>query len=359
MSTHASRGMLLMFSRFFKVKQQPDYYELGGPRSYHKFRYQNTSVILIGEVHNPISLDLDHEYISIFNNYVANNRVILFLESDGTPRPKGTHGIDFMKSLEQLTPSPNLEMVFAEKRSEFCDEKYVYLWLFLEKIEDIEKSINHKKTKSHQTFSNTTEFMHSEALDDISLLYSQCCSFRELRDFLVSEITALDSMADKYINSNPQIYAFIGASILNVNEALGLLIELEEEYRSLQLEETNLEQNNLVSVCVEMMKKISSFKPASKLRDIYLNYLSSFHDATLLCDIWDRLEKNQEQSTLMVVMGDGHIERLSLLLKTIAIEEASIFADRKGRVIAPGTLDRFLKNNFEEALHQEKVCLVM
>ncbi|AUH72825.1 MULTISPECIES: hypothetical protein [Legionella] len=348
-----------MFSRFFKTANKPDdYYRLGGPRSYHKFIYNNTPIILIGEIHQPIAMELADQYHHAFNEYVKSNKVILFLESTGETRKESSNTIDFMKSLEMLEPSSNLEMIFTEKRSQFCDEKYVYLWLFLEKIDEIEKSITKKNKKVQRPFGTIAEFTQSQELKHLGLLYSKCCSFNELAEFISAQINLLDNMADNYINSNKELYYFIGDSILNINEALGLLIQLETEYRSLNLDETRLREGNLVNNCIEMITKTNSMKPISMLRDVCLKYLLSFHDATLVCDIWEKLQHNEDRKTFIVVMGDSHIEGLTSLFKIIAEEEISIFADHKGRVISPTVLDEFLNNIFEH-IPKEHSCLLM
>ncbi|KTC89193.1 hypothetical protein [Legionella cincinnatiensis] len=349
-----------MFSRFFNTANKTDdYYRLGGPRSYHKFIYNNTPIILIGEVHQPIAMDLAHQYHHVLNEYAKSNKVVLFLESTGKTREESSNTIGFMDSLETLTPSSNLEMIFTEKRSEFCNKKYVCLWLFLEKIEEIEKSITERNKKVRRPFETITEFIQSKELDNLGLLYSKCCSFNELAEFLSAQIKLLDNMADNYINSNKELYYFIGDSILNINDALGLLIQIETEYRSLQLDEARLRDGNLVNNCIEMIKKTNSLKLISMLRDVCLQYLLSFHDATLVCDIWEKLQCNEDRNTFIVVMGDSHIEGLTSLFKVIAEEEISIFANNKGNVISPALLDEFLNHNFEHAPKEEKSCLLM
>lgn len=164
-------------------------------------------------------------------------------------------------------------------------------------------------------FGTIAEFTQSQELKHLGLLYSKCCSFNELAEFISAQINLLDNMADNYINSNKELYYFIGDSILNINEALGLLIQLETEYRSLNLDETRLREGNLVNNCIEMITKTNSMKPISMLRDVCLKYLLSFHDATLVCDIWEKLQHNEDRKTFIVVMGDSHIEGLTSLLK--------------------------------------------
>lgn len=64
-------------------------------------------------------MELADQYHHAFNEYVKSNKVILFLESTGETRKESSNTIDFMKSLEMLEPSSNLEMIFTEKEASF------------------------------------------------------------------------------------------------------------------------------------------------------------------------------------------------------------------------------------------------
>src|SRR5437016_3584453 len=112
-----------MFFNFFK-KTTPDnnYYKLGGPRSFHKFKYRNKSIILIGEVHQKMPNDLANQYVSIFNEFVEIQPVSMFLESSDTEiEAPSSNGLGFITSMKNLTPSPNLEMIPADKRDDHND----------------------------------------------------------------------------------------------------------------------------------------------------------------------------------------------------------------------------------------------
>lgn len=356
-----------MLSYFFKKDLQSErYFRLGGPRSFHKFTYKNTQLILIGEFHNRMSFDLSYQYLSVFNQFIIeNNHVTLFLESTHDEIESfSPEGIGFISSMKQLTPSPHLEVIHADKRADFCHEKFIHLWCFLDTLIDMEKKIMSPPKRRIIQLINATKFFQSEDIINkaikVETLYQKSCHSKDLGDYLASQIKILNALAEKFLEVDEQVHHFIIACLLDLNDALGSLIKLEDEYLSMGFQEEDLETRNLATVCVDMMKKKENFKPVYELHDIYIKYLRSFNDATLLCDIWNKLQcHDYDKQTLIVIMGDSHIERLLTILKLISVQEVSILADRKGDVISPTTLDEYLKKNFEPAPKKESLCLLM
>ena len=123
-------------------------------------------------------------------------------------------------------------------------------------------------------------------------------------------------------------------------------------------QDKDVSNRRLIDICIDMMSKKGNFKPAVDWLNIFSLYERRFLDATLICDIWDKIHYDDNERTLLVTMGDAHIVSLSSLLKIICKEEASIPADREGAIISPKNLNEFLNNHFEHAPSGES-CVMM
>ena len=70
------------FPCFRLFDKEKDYKEpLGGPRSFYKFIYKNSQLILMGEAHKKMPGVLVTKYADVFNQFIEkNDHIKLFLE---------------------------------------------------------------------------------------------------------------------------------------------------------------------------------------------------------------------------------------------------------------------------------------
>ncbi|HAU0218255.1 TPA: hypothetical protein JBF19_06730, partial [Legionella pneumophila] len=130
-----------MFSgKLFKNGQNEKYFNLGGPRSFHKFTLQGTNIILIGEVHERMPNELANQYIEMFSNFIErNDEVKLFLETTGEDEKSSSKGLSFLDCMQHLSHSKKVATFHADKR--YYDDQFGNFFFFLNKLAELEGAI--------------------------------------------------------------------------------------------------------------------------------------------------------------------------------------------------------------------------
>lgn len=336
---------------FSQENRNESYFQLGGPRSFHKFTYKNTTIILIGEVHQKMKNELAKRYIEIFNQFIENNHVKLFIESKGENKNTSSDDLSFIDCMSNLSSSSNLERIHADKRH--YDEGFGNFFFFLNKLADVEGKIIAIYKEKNMTppspipfFNESQDFIKSISM--ISDLYDKSFTLENFLKLLDSQIKILDQLCDKYSKTNIHLRNYLAKCILIVNDALGLALKLEEKYRLMghNKNDNEIGTTPLIQICIAMMQYEKTFYPAQEWLHIYNLYETYFFDATLICDLWDQIDTNKDQEvTLIVATGDSHTNNLSSILKSICVPVASISADKKGKIISP----EIINDNFEHA----------
>ncbi|HAT2116409.1 TPA: hypothetical protein JBA33_05530 [Legionella pneumophila] len=347
---------------FSKSGHNENYFNLGGPRSFHKFTLQGTSIILIGEVHERMPNELASQYMKMFNHFIERNEAVkLFLETTGEDKKSSSKGLSFLDCMQHLDHSKKLAIFHVDKR--YYDDPFGNFFFFLNKLAELEGTIIAKykekriKPPSPTPFFNTPEFLDS--VNQLSQLYNKNFCLLDLYKLLESQLKILEGLVQKYAEENKQLADYLTACLLEVNDALGLALKLEEEYRSMNGLSDKIQNCSLIDICIKMMTHQGSFSPAVEWLQIYNLYEISFLDATLICDLWEAIKNGGEnKSTFILVFGDKHIERLSNFLKIIAMEEISIKANKDGKVIPPKFMEEYLNDHFEHA-SSENNCVLM
>ncbi|MCZ4721528.1 hypothetical protein [Legionella pneumophila] len=351
-----------MFSgKLFKNGQNEKYFNLGGPRSFHKFTLQGTNIILIGEVHERMPNELATQYIEMFSNFIeSNDEVKLFLETTGEDKKSSSKGLSFLDCMQHLSHSKKVATFHADKR--YYDDQFGNFFFFLNKLAELEGTIIAKykekriKPPSPTPFFDIPEFLDS--VNQLSQLYKKNFCLLDLYKLLESQLKILEELVQKYTEENKQISDYLTVCLLEVNDALGLALKLEEEYRSMRSGDET-QNRSLIDICIEMMAHQGSFSKAAEWLRIYNLYETSFLDATLICDLWEAIKTSGENKpTFIFVFGDAHIERLSNFLKVLATEDISIKANKDGKIIPPKLMEQFLNNHFEHA-PSENNCALM
>ncbi|HBB7077292.1 TPA: hypothetical protein I8649_001977 [Legionella pneumophila] len=347
---------------FSKSGHNENYFNLGGPRSFHKFTLQGTNIILIGEVHERMPNELATQYMKMFNHFIERNEAVkLFLETTGEDKKSSSKGLSFLDCMQHLDHSKKLATFHVDKR--YYDAPFGNFFFFLNKLAELEGTIIAKykekriKPPSPTPFFNTPEFLDS--VNQLSQLYNKNFCLLDLYKLLESQLKILEGLVQKYAEENKQLADYLTACLLEVNDALGLALKLEEEYRSMNGLSDKIQNCSLIDICIKMMTHQGSFSPAVEWLQIYNLYETSFLDATLICDLWEAIKNGGEnKSTFILVFGDKHIERLSNFLKIIATEEISIKANKDGKVIPPKFMEEYLNDHFEHA-PSENNCVLM
>nr|HAT8713194.1 hypothetical protein [Legionella jordanis] len=352
-----------MFSgKLFKNEQNEKYFNLGGPRSFHKFTLQGTNIILIGEVHERMPNELATQYTEMFSNFIeSNDEVKLFLETTGEDKKSSSKGLSFLDCLQHLSHSKKVATFHADKR--YYDDQFGNFFFFLNKLAELEGTIIAKykekriKPPSPTPFFDIPEFLDS--VNQLSQLYNKNFCLLDLYKLLESQLKILEELVQKYAKENKQISDYLTVCLLELNDALGLALKLEEEYRSISRSSDETQNRSLIDICIEMMAHQGSFSPAVEWLQIYNLYETNFLDATLICDLWEAIKIGGENKpTFILVFGDKHIEKLSNFLKIIATEEKSIKANKNGKIIPPKFMEEYLKDHFEHA-PSENNCVLM
>ncbi|HFL2713408.1 TPA: hypothetical protein ACGWTM_000541 [Legionella pneumophila] len=347
---------------FSKNERNENYFKLGGPRSFHKFTLQGTNIILIGEVHERMPNELAAQYTEMFNHFIERNeQVKLFLETTGKDKQSSSKELSFLDCMRHLTPSKNLSVLHADKR--YYDDQFGNFFFFLNKLAELEGTIIAKykekriKPPSPTPFFNIPEFIDS--VNQLSQLYKKNFCLLDLYKLLESQLKILEEFIQKYSEENKQLSDYLTACLLEVNDALGLALKLEEEYRSMSGLGDEAQNRSLIDICIEMMAHQGSFSKAAEWLQIYHLYETNFLDATLICDLWEAIKTSGENKpTFIFVFGDAHIERLSHFLKILATEDISIKANKDGKIIPPKLIEEFLNNHFEHAPSENKCALM-
>ena len=203
----------MCFNFFKKPTRDENYYKLGGPRSFHQFKYKNKSIILIGEVHEKMPSDLANQYKDIVNQFVENSpSVSLYLEiSDTEIEAPSSEGLGFIRTMQNLTPSPKLEKIPADKRDSHNKgyDGFLDFFCFLNKLAEIEEQITNTYKEKHCTPPTPIPFFQGQdffnAVTKVGDLYEKNYYFSDLYQFLDSSIKILDALADKYADQNKQV----------------------------------------------------------------------------------------------------------------------------------------------------------
>src|SRR5579872_4361585 len=305
--------MLSGRSNFFSRKNHNEA-KLGGPRSFHKFTYNNKNIILIGEDHIEMSSQLAQEYISIFNKYMELHQVKLFIEKENKKEneEKSSSTMSFIDCMGNLSNSTHLEVINSDDRQVHLGfERFFY---FLVKMREVEESIiekfKEKKLKPPSNIPFPSEEPRFKEFEKLSDDYDVGYSFFDLMELLSSSITALDKLHDQYSKMNSTLSDYIAGCILNINDALGLTLQFQTEYSSLehikQKEEKEIEKTSVLKACIELMKNKNTFNAAVVYANVYILYVANFLDATLICKLFDEISNDENDKILMVVTGNEH-----------------------------------------------------
>lgn len=360
------------FKLFDKKEPLPIDKCLGGPRSFYKFRYKNAQLILMGEVHHNISEALVSKYADVINQFIENNHSIkLFLEQrndDKREREEKTpsDGMLFLDYMESLSNSSHLEIINADDRE--WNNGLDGLEAFLRGMEALQKGIVNIYKEKNLTppsqipyYSEIPWFVEKmQWMDDHA---DKSYTFLDLFKLLTSSMEILDKLYDKYSKINMALGDYIADCIRNINKALSGALEFQEVYRSLeqnkQKDAKEIGKTSVIKACMELMQNEKTCVFAEVLFKIYMTYVHEFLNGTLICKLWDALNDDDNEKTLMVVTGDAHTRDLADVFKKLCTPVISMDADPKGSAISPKRLNEFLHDNFEDAPKRNNMCAIL
>lgn len=350
-----------MLSGHFNLFSKKNYNKarLGGPRSFHKFRYKNKDIILIGEAHIEMNSQLAQEYISIFDKFIELHHVKLFIEKVNKKEneEKSSGGaMSFIDCMGNLNSSSHLKVINSDDRQVHLGfERFFY---FLVKMQEVEELIIEKIKEQKLKLPASIPFPSEEPLfmkefeklyDDYDIGYS----FFDLMELLSSSITTLDKLHEQYSKMNSALGDYISGCILHINDALGLILQFQTEYASLehnkQKEEKEIENTSIIKACIELMKHKNTFSAAVIYANVYILYVANFLDATLICKLYDEINNDEQDKILMVVAGNEHTDSLTNFFKKLCKPAVSVDENPKGSILSPEVIDNFLKDNFKHA----------
>ena len=354
--------MLLRWFDFFKKNDSQDYYKLGGPRSFYKYKYHHMNIILMGEVHKKMPAALAGQYQSLVSRFAdQGNGVKLLIEYADVTREKNSGDTGFIGSMLNLENTSKLSIVKSDKRSSPAglDEFDLFLKCLGEiqkEAYDYCKKLNVKYQPPYPYFKDVEfqNILHKLA-NDINATFT----LDQLYQFLDSQVIAMDLLAQRYSSEHAMLDGFLGACVLGVNDGLGKLIELDKKYKAMRDNNDSYFDKSLADICIEMIAHEGDCSAAQSFFDILLSYYGSYLDGTLACDIWDEMNDNKEnETTLLIVTGDAHTERLALLMSEICEVVVEIPADKSGKIISVRKMDELLHDDFRHVPSNSK-CSIM
>ncbi len=235
----------------------------GGPCSFHKFNYLNSTIILIGSTQRKIPSNLFTEYSDVFKLFFEKNPVKIFLGSNEKLQGFTT----FLDAMRSFSLSENLEIMSPDMR--YFDEGFFELFFFLEVAE----------------FSSSVE-NHLDHLLQLELQYSK-----------------LDLKISQYFVKN----------YFALCDEFNILDEIIEKNKACGYHENEIQKKSLIELCVEILNDDKTFDPIAKLRNFYKLYLVNFLTVSLFQEIWE--EKHNK--IFIVVTKHSHTQQLAAILKSV------------------------------------------
>lgn len=360
--------IMLRWLNSFTDRDEDKYFKLGGPRSFHKFKYKNVDIILIGEVHENMPPVLANQYLDIMNQFCERkDQVKIFIETTASKKcESSSDGVGFIDLMKRVRESENIQVVAADQRR--WDKAFIDIYLFISHVEDIERGIMEAFHEKNKAIPNSFSFFHEnefvELIRSIPIKYEYNVNYKlkDLYEFVASQIEILDKAASGYLEENKLIGQWIAHCLLQVNEGMEKVLNLEAEYIKLRsdLNETEIENMSVIDICTDMIIKSGTFKPAKNWLEVISLYVTSFLDATLTINIWEEIKISNDvyDKAIFVVSGDEHASNLACFLKLICESSASIYANRDGKIIPPDILSEYLSDNYEHSQNNE-ICRCM
>lgn len=354
--------MLTRWFDFFKKDNSESYYKLGGPRSFYKYKYHNTNIILIGEVHQNMPAPQEREFTALFSQFIEkSNNVKILLEDDGDKPDKNDGDVGFITCLLNLESIGHTGIIKSDKRA--FPDGLVEFWLFLQWLGEIEKRLyeQHKKlgiklVSPYPCFKNE-EFL--QVLRDRVNRITSKFTFSDWYQFLESQVNSIDALADRYSPENRHLKDFLGQCVLGVNEGYEFTFAFEKQYEELEFNSENMMDRTLADVCVEMMIKEGRFESGANCLNAIYAYCDNYLNGTLACDIWNEIKNNDcDEKTLIVVTGNAHTKILALLMNDLCEVVVEVPSDKSGKIISVQQMDEYLYDDFRH-LPSKSMCSMM
>lgn len=354
--------MLSRWFDFFKKDNADDYYKLGGPRSFYKYKYHNMNIILIGEVHENIYAAQEREFTYLFADYAErHNSVKLLIEFDDVKIDRKNDDIGFLDCMLNLENTSHAAIIRSDKRS--FPEGLMNLYHFLKQVGEIQHGayshLRKLNVKYQPPYSRMKDKQFQDLLHELANDTHATYTLNDLYQFFESQLIAIDVLAQRYSSENKMLDAFLASCVLGVNDGLGMLIELEKKYNAMGFDGAGLMDKSLADICIDMMAHECDFSSVQQMMDILICYFGSYLDGTLACDIWDEMKANNDvDQTLIVVTGNAHTKRLALLMNDICDVVVEVPADKSGKIISAQKMDDLLHDNSKNQPAYSK-CLIM
>lgn len=315
-------------------------FTLGGLCSVYQFMYHDVKIILLGEIHDPMSRRLARQYIKVLNEFINNNgNVTFFVESVEGDEKNNSEQLSFMDSILLLN-SLHVTLRHVDKRH--YNEAFTDLFLYFKTLSALPPS-----EISYFDKPKFTDFLHELAED-----YNKTFSFSDLFNLLNLEIESLTQLEKKIIPTNPHLSEYIQSCISNLAKALAMARSLEEEHRLTASDGEKKELDSILNSCIARMEQTKSFEIIIAWLEIYYLYEIYHFDATLIMDLWQALHHEQENNTTFaIVSGNTHTEHLANLLQLIAMQASSMTPEQPESRISPDALEELLISSWPTAKH--------
>lgn len=346
-------------------------HKLGGPRSFHKFTYKKTQLILIGEAHNDMPKIMVKKYADVFNQFAAeNNHIKLILEGNkkDNEEKKPSENMTFIDCMKNRIHAFHLEIIHSDERQ--LDDGFINFMLYIIRMDEIITHVLDKYNKKFSTNLSQLPFPADRdpnpyfvmAMKMISEFDDKKITFLELFDLLDFSLNKVDQLYDKYSTFDGNIGTYLTNCVMNIIYASKITSQLYDEYHFLehnkQKNDKEIEKTSLTQACVELMIHKKTFDIFSRFFDVVESYVLHFLNATLCCELWDELNKDNEK-ILIVVTGDDHTASLASLFKNLCKTEVSVFKDPKSVIISPEKINDYLRNHIELAPKKSRVCAIL
>jgi hypothetical protein len=360
----------IIMPRFFNQKSLKAY-KLGGPRSFHKFTYKKTQLILIGEAHYDMPKIMVKKYAEIFNQFAAENdhiKLIVEGHKKDDKEEKSSENMTFIECMKNQIHASHLEIIHSDERR--LDDGFINFMLYMCRMDEIITHVLDKYNKKYSTNLSQLPFPADRDPDPyfkmvmkmISEFDDKKITFSELFDRLDSSLIKVDQLCDKYSTFDENIGTYLRNCVMKLIDAGEITSQLCDEYHSLehnkQKEDKEIEKTPLTQACVELMFHQKTFGIFSRFLDIIDAYVLHFLNATLCCELWDELNKDDEK-ILIVVTGDAHTESLASIFKKLCKTEVSFSQDPKNIIISPEKINNYLINNIEIAPKRRSGCAIL
>jgi len=334
-----------------------NYYALGGLRSFQHYVYNKLHIILLGEMHVNMPNILADQYIRVLNEYIETGKhVKVYLErSKDRTSERSEEGLSFMDCLIALPTYSNLEKINADTRN--YAEDFTNFFLSVNRLVELADEVKIELKKRNIQSPKGTPFYPNE--ENIDILYRYADVFekkfyiKDLCDLLIYEMNVLEELENKYSAKNKNVGLYMAGCILDVNEALGVALKLQDKYILLGNDEKKAETTPLINIVIDLIIHDKNFDPAHAFMSIYFNYAINFLDAKFIASLWDEMQENQDiDMTIMIVQGVEHITHLAKILNTLCSTIRIIDPDREGEIILPVDMKKYLNEHDISSTHE-------